>query len=355
MSPAFTKNRTRRLYPLLFQRARHFLRLIRSIQQDQRDQITPEPTSAIRDSPASKKDRETAIDRTEPELSGVDKAHTTVQKENINESSRYLKKRIAVEGPGEEEVMEIRKERHGYAKRKARYSKKRPAVGKPAMEITTENEENVEQKSSYSTKRTVAENAAEEAMNITRKNKENANQEEQYLNKIEEKELDTATLQRETQQQILAARTATTTTTTTTKAAQHHAPNTKYRQIDAPDPEPNGKLISTFPATNAGNTHNDASPAPTCTQNRHKKHDTNNNSTGRPRVTARADVGVQTDTQTHSKEADTAATPPRRKRTVSATATATVTLDDPATGYRGGGKATREELKRKGDIEVSLV
>lgn len=296
VSPAFTKNRTRRLYPLLLQRARHFLRLIRSIQQDQQDQFIPAPTSTRGDSTASKTVGGTATDTVEPGLGGEDKVCAEMSKENVERGSKYPKKMTAA-GDAEE-----------------------------AMEMTSESKDNVEQGSRHSKKRTTEDEATDST--------------------VQTNELDMSTLQGKDQQTMAAGTTAPSTTARTT---QHHTAHTRHKQRDTPTPAPNEELIFTSPATDTENTHV-ATATATRTQHRDKEHDTNNNNNSTRRsTTTRVDMEVQTNTQTHLDEINIAATTPRKRNT------ATATADNPETRNRGGEKPTKEELKRKNDIEVSPI
>lgn len=301
VSPAFTRNRTRRLYPLLTERARHFLRLIRSIQQEQHGPLTPDPTPTATNSTASKALGRTVTDTAE--LSGEDRVCSEKSQENGTQRYQYSEERISAEEAKEE-----------------------------AMEITTESKQ-VENASKYSKEMKTEEEAAE------RTNKMN--------------ESDISTLHEETQRAILARTTEAAAERTnnmnesdiSVEMTPHSTTHTKHKQMDTPTPTPN-ELISTSPATDTGNTHV-GTPRTTGkqrTQHRDKKHDTNNNST--KSTTAREDMKVQTDKQTHLKGTNKAATTPSRRNTA--------TADDTTTRNRGGEKATREELKQKDDIEVSL-
>lgn len=332
VSPAFTKNRTRRLYPLLLQRASHFLRLVRSIKQDQQeqqDQLTPAPMSTIRDATEVETVRGTVMDATEPGLSGADNACVDMSKENVKQRPKYSKKRTGAGASKEEDAMERTIESKENEQESKYFMKRRGAreAEEDDKEIrATERKKYAEQGSNYSRKMKAPEEAPESIITQT-------------------KELGMSAPQGKRQQTIATRTTAT--TTVTGRTAKRHTAHTKHKQID---PQLNEELRPTSPATDTGNTRV-ATPA-THTQQRDEKHDTNNNSTRRSTATE-VDTEAQTDKKTHLMETNTAATTPRRRNT--ATATDTDAADGPATRHKGGEKPTQEELKRKDDIEARRV
>lgn len=212
--------------------------------------------------------------------------------------------------------------------------------------------------SPYSETRIVAEEPKDEVMEIITESKETKKVSKYLKQTIPVEEAtevsqnnysNVSTLHRDSQQ-VIPARITTETGTATTKASQHHRAHPKHKQMDTRTSAPNKELTSTSAATDTSNTH-DATPrtGEQHMQHRDKKHDTNNNST-RP-ATKTKDTEVKTDTHPLLKGTKIAAKGPRRRNTTTASGTA----DDSATRHRGGEKATREELKRKDDIEVSPV
>lgn len=257
----------------------------------------------------------TATDKAEPGLSGEDKVCAEKSKENVEPGTKYPKEGTGA-GNVEKEVMEITTENGENVKQGSKCLQKRIGIGdaENAMEIKRESKESVEQASIQSEKMKAKKWARRSAVQ-TKNN---------YMSDI----------QGETHQTMPASIPEATTAK-------------KDQQMDTSTLTPNEDLLLTSSAATVTVNTNVFKPTSTHKQFRGKKHDTANNSA--KSTATRVSRGAQAGTQTHLRETDTAVTTSRRRKTVTSTA------DVHAVRERGKEKATRKELKRKDDIEVSPV